>query len=535
MNLFQSRTMHNKSTGVLPHNDRLRRGLATSIGILLSAGIAPCAQSATHHVANNADNGAGSLRQAIIDANNDVTMPNTVVFDNTVTSAITLTTGHIAVENTMTIQGPGADALTVSGNNNSRIFYVHAPTATAAVTISGLTLSNGKAGNGGAVLSINSDLLLSNCVISNSTAGFGGGGVDAYAIGGAVDIVLSGVTLQNNSVSSGPGAGGAELRPGVSGTAIVENSIITGNVSASGGAGGLYFLYGSASVVATRVSGNTGSNSGAGGITAMDNSLSMTDSTISGNIAGGFRPGGVYVYDASLVMDRTLVSANHGYVGGISIYSVPRPTIISDSTITGNTASGDGAGIAVHDDTNIPVELRNVTIVGNTTTAEGGGLFSEIGNGGTGQGVLTIESSTITNNHAATGGGVVASVFGIPVTLNDSVIANNTAAVDADVNGTFTANHNFIRNAGSATLNGTANITTGADPLLGSLGNYGGPTPTKLPLPGSPLIDAGDPAGNRGNTDQRGLLPNVGAHIDIGADERQTSEDTIFLDGLEGY
>jgi hypothetical protein len=65
------------------------------------------------------------------------------------------------------------------------------------------------------------------------------------------------------------------------------------------------------------------------------------------------------------------------------------------------------------------------------------------------------------------------------------------------------------------------NLTSG-NPLLAPLGNYGGPTPTMPPLPGSPAIDAGiDAAASMFTTDQRGTgYPRlVGAHVDIGAVE----------------
>jgi hypothetical protein len=71
------------------------------------------------------------------------------------------------------------------------------------------------------------------------------------------------------------------------------------------------------------------------------------------------------------------------------------------------------------------------------------------------------------------------------------------------------------------------------DPQLGSLGNYGGLTPTKLPKVGSPVINAGDPSGAPG-TDQRGL-PRTALGVEFGADQGQAMEDTIFLDTFEGY
>ena len=54
---------------------------------------------------------------------------------------ITLTTGEIAFGKNLTIQGPGSDLITISGNNSSRIFNI----TSGNVTISGLTLTGGLA------------------------------------------------------------------------------------------------------------------------------------------------------------------------------------------------------------------------------------------------------------------------------------------------------------------------------------------------------------------------------------------------------
>jgi len=72
------------------------------------------------------------------------------------------------------------------------------------------------------------------------------------------------------------------------------------------------------------------------------------------------------------------------------------------------------------------------------------------------------------------------------------------------------------------TFSGVNNLTNGT-PLLASLGNYGGPTQTMPPLPGSPAIDAGsDSVTNLFATDQRGFARLAGAHVDIGAVELET-------------
>jgi hypothetical protein len=100
------------------------------------------AQAVTITVQNINDSGPGSLRQAVRDAAtlhpaNETTIDfNSAVFHQT----ITLTGGPIIIQSKVTISGPGANLLTISGNHKSRIF-----TLPAGITaeIGALTLSGG--------------------------------------------------------------------------------------------------------------------------------------------------------------------------------------------------------------------------------------------------------------------------------------------------------------------------------------------------------------------------------------------------------
>src|SRR5262245_35418054 len=107
---------------------------------------------ATYTVTNNSNSGAGSLRQAIINANGSGGA-DTINF-LVIPSPITLTTGEIAINDALTIKGPGANLLTVSGNNSSRIFNTSGAAAGANININGLTLTGGNepaaGANGGA-------------------------------------------------------------------------------------------------------------------------------------------------------------------------------------------------------------------------------------------------------------------------------------------------------------------------------------------------------------------------------------------------
>jgi hypothetical protein len=98
------------------------------------------------------------------------------------------------------------------------------------------------------------------------------------------------------------------------------------------------------------------------------------------------------------------------------------------------------------------------------------------------------------------------------ITIFNSIVAGNTLP---NITG-YNSDLNSYTYYGGFTLTGV-NLTNGT-PLLAPLGNYGGPTPTMPPLPGSPAID-GCTNGTTFTTDQRGYPRIVGAYADIGAVE----------------
>ncbi len=106
----------------------------------------------------------------------------------------------------------------------------------------------------------------------------------------------------------------------------------------------------------------------------------------------------------------------------------------------------------------------------------------------------------------------VANLSGQTITLTNGEIT----LIYNDGGGLMLVGTNVVQYIDGAS-SGTTPIAAG--PQLASLGNYGGPTQTMPPLPGSPAIDAGSDATNIFTTDQRGYPRIAGAHVDIGAVE----------------
>src|SRR5262245_52276368 len=97
----------------------------------------------TFTVLNLADSGEGSLRQAVLDANSPAFPGLDVIrFAPAVRGTIGLTTGQLSITDALTIDGPGADRLAISGSHQSLIFSI---SGGATVAIAGLTITEGRA------------------------------------------------------------------------------------------------------------------------------------------------------------------------------------------------------------------------------------------------------------------------------------------------------------------------------------------------------------------------------------------------------
>jgi hypothetical protein len=392
-------------------------------------------------VLNNLDSGGGSLRDAIGHAKDG----DTIVFAAGLTGqTITLTSDELVINNSVDIEGPGADKLTVSGSDKYRVFDLVSEGLT--VRIAGLTIAHGRTlsgQGGGAILNMGSSLTLAGDLLSDNEA------LNAVAQGGAVanhnGATLSAVGCQfigNQAIASKPGGfgfGGAifngsfdnavETHAAVSGCTFIGNRAV-------GGGGGV-------------VSGSfeIGTAGGGGIMNKIGCILTVADSLFTGNqaIAGNGGSGGHF---------SRLCLVDVAFGGGIgcddgSTQVVKNSRFSYNLAVGGSNASGSTQG------------------PGRVGNGSGGGVAN--------LGVATITNSTFDHNDAlggsddsgvggftlvgrGIGGGISSAVFGTPVSLSVSTCA-------------------FTTNQAVGGSRDTGSTTTG-DGIGGGLGNFAGSTAT---------------------------------------------------------
>ena len=238
------------------------------------------AQAATFTVANTNDSGAGSLRQAILNANAAI---GADVIDATGVNGTVNLASALPDLSDITLRGSGSTTFVVSGSNAVRPFNI--PSAT--VVMSGLGITGGVADNGGAIQNGSGRLTLLNVrVIGNSANGAaatnGGGAV--YNNGGLV--VIRGSILSGNSATGTSGSGGAIFANG--GSLQLQDSALSNN--RSNRAGGAIETRGGASVNiagGAMTANSTGSAPGNGGALHMSgaDSVSISATTFTSNSA----------------------------------------------------------------------------------------------------------------------------------------------------------------------------------------------------------------------------------------------------------
>ena len=273
---------------------------ALAASVLMAAVMLASPAWAATTVINTNDSGAGSLRQAMIDANATTGVADTINFNLGSAATITLTSAQLPTITDgagLTIDGGSAD-ITISGDNKYRVFEV---VSGAKLTLSNLTVANGAVGiseGGGGIRSINSTLEVSNSTISDNSA-YAGGGI--YIEGGGTTLEVSNSTISDNSADlSGGGINIFRSRSdGGIVKATVSNSTISGNSTNASG-GGIYNQLGTLEVSNSTISGNSahpgfgggGIQGSYGGSTLKNTNVANSPSASGGSCAGTIADGG---------------------------------------------------------------------------------------------------------------------------------------------------------------------------------------------------------------------------------------------------
>jgi CSLREA domain-containing protein len=216
-----------------------------------------------------------TLREAIAAAQTG----DRITFKSNLNGTIGLTAGQLVVEKSLTIEGPGADVLTLSGQGANRVFQLGNHVDSIIVVVSGLTITGGKTfGTGGGIEITPAArvVLLSSLVVSNS-ANDAGGGIYSY---GTLTVV--GSTIASNEAGEGGGIAAPD------GRLTVSRTTISSNVSNEpGGGGGIFTDCETAwcepsMIRSSTITRNEASNLG-GGLANSSNEISLANTIIAGN------------------------------------------------------------------------------------------------------------------------------------------------------------------------------------------------------------------------------------------------------------
>ncbi len=486
------------------------------------------------------------------------------------------------------IHGNGATITrsTVEDTPEFRFFYIDSG---GSLTLEDVTVTNGYMktatdiyDSGGAILSIDGDLAITNSTFADN---------NSKVSGGAIVVVRGGLSISNSTFTrnlivretGGGGNGGAVAIRG--GTLLsVADSEFTDNLATEGGA--ISSFNTNSTITGCTFTGNETDGSGGGAIYSEISDLTITDSDFTSNFAmiagGAIEFHGYYFdgyelagYDVNLTITGSTFTQNEGYLRGGAVFLTNATGVtIDNSTFDGNQAasliggnsSGYGGAIyfnEVVEDVTAIVSINESSFYRNQSDG-GSAIYDRAGSS------IAIEASTFAENIGEYGPAgiqtdgslnIVNSTFsgntgdcsswadgacGIAVhssrsaaIIYSTIVNNSGSEADAAVlseGGVIKINGSIIANnigsdcgtsAGGSLGSSSAGLDSDGsclapimdDPLVNPLADNGGPTPTHALQSGSPAIDAG-PAGCVAR-DQRGVLRPYpsGGNCDLGAFE----------------
>jgi hypothetical protein len=230
---------------------------------------------------------------------------------------------ELLINSDVTIQGPGTELLTISGNSLTRVFNVGSGVS---ATLSGMTITGGEviSTSDGGGISNSGTLNLTDVRVYDNYAGDSGGGI--YNTG---DLTIIDSTIEGNQAGRGGGifsgvSGGSELT--ISGSAILSNSTFYALPGHNYG-GGLYVYtysptYATASITNSTFSGNT-AQFGAAVIVNGPATVEFVNSTITANSATQ-TAGGIFYSSATtagiVTLHNTILADNTANTAAKNVY-----------------------------------------------------------------------------------------------------------------------------------------------------------------------------------------------------------------------
>jgi hypothetical protein len=392
----------------------------------------------TFTVLNLADSGAGSLRQAVLDANANPG-PDVISVASNLSGTIALTSGQISITDDLVLDGPGANNLTVSGSNTSRAFLISSGVN---VEIDDVTIADGRASDiiamssqgpvtaGGGILNRGGNLTLSQVTMTNNLAD--GQAAGFIALGGAVAnlfggtlTVSHGTFMANHAAGNYHGAGGA-ISNDAGSTLRADNSDFSDNQATA--------VLGFSSLVGHGLQGigSGGAIEDTGGSTATLSDCTFTDNLAhGGDGSSGGRGGAAEGGALHCTGESTLVSP------------VISTLTVAQSDFSGNQAVGGAGGAGVSGG------------AGGRGGAALGGAITNVSS------MVTIADNSFTDNQARAGAGGTGGAGG-----NGGVGGNaNGGAID----------QTRFDPAFSSPLMNVSDVSIWGSLALGGVGGSGGP------------------------------------------------------------
>jgi len=393
--------------------DQRGSGFARKVGGRLDIGAfelqLPDIEVTTAADAVDSSDGVLSLREAISVAKTRTDSPTITFSPALENQTITLLLGELLIDDDLNIEGPGANLLTLvardptpelNNSDGSRVFRIVGPAGLEpVVNISGLTLTNGDAGNfGGAIYADSGTLTIEDAILSDNFAPLFGGAI--HMASGEV-IVRRSRFLEN--MTNG-GGGGLSSQ----GSATVEDSDFRENIAINGGG----------------IDIGDGSN-------PPQHSLTVRRSVFDGNQATINAGGGIYTHSTTtdVLVEDSIFNDNFAGAGGgiyLNLPGVAANAHVIASTFSNNAASG-GGGIYITGSTGGNVSINDSTIENNSANNQsGGGIQSEVS--------FALSNSTVSGNGASVdGGGLVAAGNSTVAIISHSTITQNVAGAGSNV------------------------------------------------------------------------------------------------------